>query len=164
MRVFRSLFAASLTLVAVAVAGDPAADLDERGVVALEQALRDAGTLGRVMNLAAHPDDEDSGMLALCRHGFGLRTSAVYANRGEGGQNEIGPELYRELGAIREVETLRADRRIGAHAYFLGLEDFGFSKSADESFAHWGGKEAVVERVVLAYRRLRPDEIGRAHV
>ncbi|MBK6940965.1 MAG: PIG-L family deacetylase [Planctomycetes bacterium] len=144
-------------------AGDPAADLDERGIVALEQALLDAGTLGRVMNLAAHPDDEDSGMLALCRHGLGLRTSAVYANRGEGGQNEIGSELYRELGAIREVETLRADRRIGAHAYFLGLEDFGFSKSADESFTHWGGQEAVVERVVLVYRLVRPDVVFTNH-
>lgn len=144
-------------------AGDPAADLDERGIVALEQALLDAGTLGRVMNLAAHPDDEDSGMLALCRHGLGLRTSAVYANRGEGGQNEIGSELYRELGAIREVETLRADRRIGAHAYFLGLEDFGFSKSADEAFARWGGEQAVVERVVLVYRLLRPDVVFTNH-
>lgn len=147
----------------VVLGGDPAADLDEHGVVALEQALLDAGTLGRVMNLAAHPDDEDSGTLALCRHGLGLRTSAVYANRGEGGQNEIGSELYRELGAIREVETLRADRRIGAHAYFLGLEDFGFSKSADESFARWGGRDAVVERVVLVYRLLRPDVVFTNH-
>lgn len=164
MRVARWIgIALVATIAGVARAGDPAADLEETGIVALEQALRDAGTLGRVMNLAAHPDDEDSGMLALCRHGLGLRTSAVYANRGEGGQNEIGSELYRELGAIREVETLRADRRIGAHAYFLGLEDFGFSKSADESFARWGGREAVVERVVLVYRLLRPDVVFTNH-
>ncbi len=141
---------------------DPAADLRERGLVALEQALLDVRTLGRVMNLAAHPDDEDGATLALCRHGRGLRTFAVFANRGEGGQNEIGPELYRELGAIREVETVRATAREGATPFFLGLEDFGYSKTAEESFAKWD-RERTVERVVEALRRLRPDVVFTNH-
>jgi len=150
-----------LTTLFLALA-DPAADLNERGVVGIEQALLDATTIGRVMNLAAHPDDEDGATLAFCRHGHGLRTFAVFANRGEGGQNEIGPELYRELGAIREAETLRACRRVGATAYFLGLEDYGYSKTAVEAFDKWG-RDRVTERVVYAIRRIRPDVIFTNH-
>ena len=138
-------------------------DLEEKGVVAIEQRLLDVQTIGRAMNLAAHPDDEDGATLALLRHKHGLRTFAVFANRGEGGQNEIGSELYRELGAIREGETLRAAARLGAKAVFLGLEDFGYSKTADESFERWGGRDAVVERLVYAYRRLRPDVVFTNH-
>lgn len=149
-------------LAAPATAIDPAADLRDTGIVALEQALLDVTTLGRVMNLAAHPDDEDGATLALCRHGRGLDAIAVFANRGEGGQNEIGSGLYRELGAIREIETVRATAREGATPYFLGLEDFGYSKTADESFRRWG-RTRTVERVVYAVRRLRPDVVFTNH-
>lgn len=162
LRTSHTLFLWLLLALAVPLTEPARAAAGERGVIAVEQALLDLTTIGRVMNLAAHPDDEDGGTLALCRHGRGLSAFAVFANRGEGGQNEIGTELYRELGAIREVETLRATAREGAEAYFLGLEDYGYSKTADEAFQRWG-EDRVVERIVYALRRLRPDVVFTNH-
>lgn len=155
------LFFIALVRVQAALAAD--GDLRERGLVALEQRLLDIGTIGRVMNIAAHPDDEDGATLAYCRHRLGVRTMTVFANRGEGGQNEIGAELYRDLGAIREVETRRAADWLGNHPYFLGLEDFGFCKTAEEAFLRWGGQAHVTERMVFALRSLRPDVVFSNH-
>ncbi len=140
-----------------------AQDAPDPAAVRIQQDLLDLGTIGRVMNLAAHPDDEDGATLAYCRHGQGLFTVAVFANRGEGGQNEIGPELYEDLGKIREKETLSATSIEGAEACFLGLTDFGFSKNADEAFAKWGGVDHVTERVTWAIRKYRPDVIFTNH-
>lgn len=136
--------------------------LADPALVRLEQALRDARTIGRVVCVAAHPDDEDGATLALLRHRYGLRTFCVFANRGEGGQNERGPELGRRLGAIREAETLAAMDLVGARAYFLGLEDFGYTKTAEEAFRRWG-EERTVERLVRAIRALRPDVVFTNH-
>ena len=91
-----------------------------------------------VMNLAAHPDDEDGRTLTYYRNAKNAVAYSVIYTRGEGGQNEIGPELYEELGAIRTDETERAARILGTQTYFLNFKDFGYSKKASEAFEFWG--------------------------
>lgn len=116
-----------------------------------------------VMNLAAHPDDEDGSTLAYYRHAKDAIAYSVIFTRGEGGQNEIGPELYDELGAIRTRETERAARRLGTQVYFLNFKDFGFSKSADETFERWGSRDHVTSRLVYFIRKLKPDVLFTNH-
>src|SRR5690606_973315 len=116
-----------------------------------------------VMNLAAHPDDEDGSTLAYFRHGRDAIAYSVIFTRGEGGQNEIGPELYEELGVIRTAETERAARRLGTQVYFLNFMDFGFSKSAEETFERWGGRDEVTSRLVYLIRKLKPDVLFTNH-
>ena len=116
-----------------------------------------------VMNLAAHPDDEDGRTLTYYRHAKDAATYSVIFTRGEGGQNEIGPELYEALGAIRTEETERAARRLGTQVYFLNFEDFGYSKHAAEAFERWGGRDAVTARLVYLIRKLKPDVLFTNH-
>jgi LmbE family N-acetylglucosaminyl deacetylase len=116
-----------------------------------------------VMNLAAHPDDEDGSTLAYYRRGRDAIAYSVIYTRGEGGQNEIGPELYEELGAIRTRETLGAARRLGTQVFFLNFKDFGFSKTAAETFERWGGRDEVTARVVYMIRKLKPDVLFTNH-
>lgn len=116
-----------------------------------------------VMNLAAHPDDEDGSTLAYYRQGRDAVAYSVIYTRGEGGQNEIGPELYEELGAIRTRETLRAARHLGTQVFFLNFKDFGFSKTAEETFERWGGEDEVTSRVVYLLRKLKPDILFTNH-
>lgn len=132
------------------------------GEIAFRQALRDMGTDLRLMCVAAHPDDEDGATLAMYRMRHGLKTYAVIATRGEGGQNEIGPELYEELAVIRTREMLAASRITGAETRFLDLPEFGFSKSKEETFAIWGHDEAL-RRMVRVIREIRPDVIITNH-
>lgn len=116
-----------------------------------------------VMNLAAHPDDEDGATLAYYRHAKDAIAYSVIFTRGEGGQNEIGPELYEALGALRTEETERAARVLGTQVYFLNYEDFGFSKHASEAFEAWGGRDAVTARLVYLIRLLKPDVLFTNH-
>ena len=114
------------------------------------------------MCVAAHPDDEDGTSLIVMRRKYGAHTVSLFSTFGEGGQNAIGPELYEELGAIRARETMAASEIQGSEPYFLGLRDFGFSKSRDETFQKWGQEEAL-RRMVLHIRKLRPDVIITNH-
>lgn len=114
------------------------------------------------MCVAAHPDDEDGTSLIVMRRKYGAHTVSLFSTFGEGGQNAIGPELYEELGAIRARETMAASEIQGSEPHFLGLKDFGFSKSADETFQKWGHDEAL-RRMVLQIRKLRPDVIITNH-
>jgi len=113
--------------------------------------------------LAAHPDDEDGATLAYYAKLRGVKTYSLYYTRGEGGQNEISSALGEELGRLRERETREAASVIGSEVYFLGFEDFGFSKTARETFAKWGGREKVVEKLVSYIRALKPDVIISRH-
>ena len=134
-----------------------------------------------VMNLAAHPDDEDGSTLATYRgHHDAVAYSVIYT-RGEGGQNEAGPELYERLGATRTRETEAAARILGTQVFFLNLYDFGFSKHADEAFDEWSrrrrgfwdtgagrlgadaGRRAVTAELVRLVRRLKPDVLFTNH-
>jgi LmbE family N-acetylglucosaminyl deacetylase len=128
----------------------------------LYQALLDLTNPWTVMCVAAHPDDEDGATLTVLRRKMGVHTVSLFSTYGEGGQNATGPELYEELGAIRARETEEAARIQGSEAHFLGLKDFGFSKSADEAFRVWGHDEAL-RRMVLKIRELRPDVIITNH-
>ncbi len=114
------------------------------------------------MCVAAHPDDEDGTSLIVMRHKYGAHTVSLFSTFGEGGQNAIGPELYEELGAIRARETMAAAEIQGSEPYFLGLKDFGFSKTRDEAFRFWGHENAL-GRMVLQIRKLRPDVIITNH-
>jgi LmbE family N-acetylglucosaminyl deacetylase len=130
--------------------------------VELHQALLDLTNPWTVMCIAAHPDDEDGTSLIVMRRKYGAHTISLFSTFGEGGQNAIGPELYEELGAIRARETKAAAEIQGSEPYFLGLKDFGYSKSPDETFRVWGHDEAL-RRMVLQIRKLRPDVIITNH-
>src|SRR2546421_5190975 len=151
-------------LITVPRAQQPAATTPQSSEdrVALYQALLDLTNPWTVMCIAAHPDDEDGTSLIVMRRKYGAHTVSVFSTFGEGGQNAIGPELYEELGAIRARETMAAAEIQGSEPHFLGLKDFGFSKSADEAFRVWGHDEAL-RRMVLEIRRLRPDVIITNH-
>jgi len=117
----------------------------------------------RVLNVAAHPDDEDAALLVWYRTQEYADTSVLYTTRGEGGQNAIGRELYEELGILRENEILAATEVYEARPWFLGFEDFGYSKRAEEAFERWGGEEEVVRRMTRMIRRLKPHRIFTHH-
>ena len=128
----------------------------------LHQALLDLTNPWTVMCLAAHPDDEDGSTLTVLRRKYGVHTVSLFSTYGEGGQNAVGPELYEELGVIRARETIAASAVQGSEPYFLGMKDFGFSKSAEETFRAWGRTEAL-RRMVFQIRKLRPDAIITNH-
>jgi LmbE family N-acetylglucosaminyl deacetylase len=134
----------------------------ENDAAELYQSLLDLQNPWTVMCVAAHPDDEDGATLTLLRRKYGVHTVTVFSTYGEGGQNAVGPELYEELGVIRSRETKEAARIQGSEAYFLGLRDFGFSKSSAEAFRFWNHDEAL-SRMVLKIRQLRPDIIITNH-
>lgn len=128
----------------------------------LHQALLDLQNPWTVMCVAAHPDDEDGSSLTVLRRKYGVHTVSLFSTFGEGGQNAVGPELYEELGVIRAHETIAASEVQGSEPHFLGFRDFGFSKSAEETFRAWGERE-MLRRMVLQIRRLRPDVIITNH-
>jgi LmbE family N-acetylglucosaminyl deacetylase len=115
------------------------------------------------MCVAAHPDDEDGSTLTILRRKYGMHTVSLFSTFGEGGQNAVGPELYEELGVIRARETMAAAEVQGSEPHFLGFKDFGFSKSAEETYRIWGGEKEVLRRMVLQIRLLRPDVIITNH-
>jgi hypothetical protein len=114
--------------------------------VSMQQTLLDLSHEGVLMGVSAHPDDEDGATLAYYRMKYGITTYSVFLTRGEGGQNEIGPELYEQLGVLRTEETQQAARIQETEVAFLNFEDFGYSKTATEAFHRWGGKQEVVGR------------------
>ena len=128
-----------------------------------QQALRDLGGSTVVMDLSAHPDDEDGSSLAMYRMMHGARTYSVLFTRGEGGQNEKGPELYEQLGVLRSEETRAAGRILGTEVVFLNFPDFGFSKTATETFRFWGGQTEVLRRLVYVIRKYKPDVLFTNH-
>ncbi|HUE86038.1 MAG TPA: PIG-L family deacetylase [Vicinamibacterales bacterium] len=130
----------------------------ERGEPALRLMLRKLDTVGNFMMTTAHPDDENNAMLAFYAHGNGFRTSLVSATRGEGGQNEIGPELFEALAVLRTEELLAAHHFDGAEQYFTRAVDFGYSFSVDETFEKWG-KQEILGDYVRMIRTIRPDVI-----
>ncbi len=135
---------------------------DERGIVALDQALREITNPFTVLCIAARPGDEDYGALAYVRKKLGARTVILFATRGEGEDSPARAELDQELGAVRTREAIEAARVIGSDVFFLNLRDIGHSKSADEALSAWGHDEAL-RRMVRAIRLLRPDVIITNH-
>lgn len=119
--------------------------------------LRRLGTTAQLMQTVAHPDDEDGGMLTLESRGRGDSVLLMTLNRGEGGQNKVGSNLSDVLGVLRTLELLAADEYYGVQERFSRVADFGFSKSADETFAKWGGHDVALADMVRVIRTFRPD-------
>ena len=131
---------------------------ENQGAAAAWRALLRLRTAATVLHTTAHPDDEDGALLTCLSRREGVRTGLLTLNRGEGGANAVGPELYDALGVVRTEELLAAGRYYGVDQMFTRVTDFGFSKRMDETLEHWG-KENVLRDVVRAVRMYRPDVI-----
>ncbi len=132
-------------------------DLGEAG---LKLRLRRLQTTARLLQTVAHPDDEDGGMLTLESRGKGVSTTLLTLNRGEGGQNKVGSNLFDVLGVLRTLELLAADRYYGVDQRFTRVADFGFSKTPEETFQKWRGHDTALADMVRVIRTIRPDVIA----
>jgi LmbE family N-acetylglucosaminyl deacetylase len=130
----------------------------DEGASGLGLALRQLGRSGAVLYITAHPDDENNGVLTRLTRGLGLRAGLLTVTRGDGGQNEIGPELFQALGILRTEELAAAHRYDGAEQYFTRAFEFGYSFSVEETFDKWD-RERILEDVVRVIRAFRPDVI-----
>ncbi|MFY0601441.1 MAG: PIG-L family deacetylase [Cyclobacteriaceae bacterium] len=122
------------------------------------QMLEKLNTLGSVLYVAAHPDDENTQLISYFANGMHLRTGYLSATRGDGGQNLIGTEIKESLGVIRTQELLAARGIDGGEQFFSRAVDFGYSKHPDETFDKWD-KDQVLADFVWAIRKFRPDII-----
>src|SRR6266404_2398074 len=156
MRIFA--FALLPSLVYLAAFSPAQAQRDQYGAAEIELQLEKLNVLGSVLMIAAHPDDENTALLAYFARGRKLRTAYLSATRGEGGQNLIGSERGAALGVIRTQELLAARHIDGAEQFFTRAIDFGYSKSADETLGKWG-RDKVLSDVVWVIRNFRPDVV-----
>ena len=120
--------------------------------------LQKLNVLGSVLYVAAHPDDENTRVIAYMANEKKFNTAYLSATRGDGGQNLVGSEIRELLGLIRTQELLAARRTDGGHQYFSRANDFGYSKSSEETFEIWN-KEEVLADFVRVYRKHKPDLI-----
>src|SRR6185503_15708862 len=127
----------------------------DTGAAGLVQLLQRLQTTASVLHTGAHPDDEDSAFLARAARGDHARVAYLSLNRGEGGQNIIGSELFDALGVIRTEELLQARRLDGGEQFFTRTFDFGFSKRCDEAAAKWNEHD-VLGDMVRVIRMFRP--------
>ncbi|MBL8114884.1 MAG: PIG-L family deacetylase, partial [Acidobacteria bacterium] len=139
----------------VAVAAAPRSTPDAAGLAKKLAKLR---VVGKVLYVAAHPDDENTAFLAWAANGRLVDTAYLSMTRGDGGQNLIGSEKGELIGLIRTQELLAARRVDGAQQLFTRAVDFGYSKNPEETLAIWG-KDAVLSDTVRAIRTFRPDVI-----
>jgi len=140
---------------AILRARSPSLDID-RGAAGAWQAINKLTTTASLLHTTAHPDDEQGGMLALAGRKWGARTALLTLNRGEAGDNAIGPELFDALGLIRSDELAQAAGYYGLdEQYFTLAADYGFSKRLDEALEQWD-RRAIVGDMVRAIRTCRP--------
>lgn len=130
----------------------------DTGATGLGLALRQLPNDGLVLYVTAHPDDENNGVLVALNRGRGLKTALLTTTRGDGGQNEIGPELFQAIGILRSEELAAVHKYDGADQYFTRAYEFGYSFSVEETFEKWG-KEEILRDMVKVIRTIRPDVI-----
>ncbi|WP_342748228.1 PIG-L family deacetylase [Virgibacillus ndiopensis] len=139
MKKFFYLMLSVLLITLLPLPGQGQAKENNEPDVALWNAIKPLDTTVTFLNTGAHPDDERSDLLAYLSRGLGVKTASLIANRGEGGQNEIGNELGNALGIIRSNEMIEAAKITGVKAHHLSkttsdpIYDFGFSKSPEET-------------------------------
>ncbi|HET7457397.1 MAG TPA: PIG-L family deacetylase, partial [Gemmatimonadaceae bacterium] len=149
----------ALAILALAYASVPTPLLSQdRGAAALGDLVAGLGTSARVLIVGAHPDDEDTRLIAWLARGRHVETAYLTLTRGDGGQNLIGNELGEALGVVRTEELLAARRIDGASQYFTRAYDFGFTKSADEAWTHWP-HDTLLGDVVKVVRAFKPHVI-----
>ena len=147
-----------LPVILLSLAGPASAQPNLSGAAKARQSLERLNVVGSVLMIAAHPDDENTALLAYLAKGRHLRTGYLSLTRGEGGQNLIGSEQGDLMGVIRTQELLAARRIDGGEQFFSRAIDFGFSKTADETLAKWG-RDAVLGDAVWVIRKFRPDVV-----
>src|SRR5687768_16958486 len=125
---------------------------------AILQDLRSFNTVGTVLHIAAHPDDENTQAITYLARGRGYRTAYLSLTRGDGGQNLLGPQLGEALGVARTQELLAARRVDGGRQYFTRAKDFGYSKNSEETLSVWDRRE-ILGDIVRVIREFRPDVI-----
>src|SRR5687767_6639509 len=131
----------------------------DRGAAALGELVSGLGMSARVLMIGAHPDDEDTPLIAWLARGRHADVAYLSLTRGDGGQNLIGNELGEALGVIRTEELLAARRIDGAHQYFGRAYDFGFSKTADETRKHWP-QDSLLQDAITVVRAFRPHIVA----
>ena len=129
----------------------------DTGVLGLKQELLRLQTTARLMQVVAHPDDEDGGMVTLESRGHGVATLLLTLTHGEGGQNKLGSNLFDELGVLRTLELTASDRYYGVEQRFSHVADFGYSKNPEETFEKWHGHDVALGDIVRVIRTFRPD-------
>ncbi len=129
----------------------------DTGILGLKQMLLRLQTTARLMQVTAHPDDEDGGMLTLESRGNGDAALLMSLTHGEGGQNKLGSNLFDELGVLRTLELTASDRYYGVEQRFSHVADFGYSKNADETFQKWRGHDIALGDIVRVIRTFHPD-------
>ncbi len=152
----RRLVPVLLAVVSLAAPGRAAEAPQAMDSAHIRLALEKLNVLGRALYVAAHPDDENTGLISYWANGALYDAAYLSLTRGDGGQNLIGPELREELGVIRTQELLAARRIDHGQQFFTRANDFGFSKSADETLRIWD-REKVLADVVWVMRKFQPD-------
>lgn len=127
-----------------------------QGAAGLVQKLERLTTTASALHTGAHPDDEDSALLARLARGDHARVAYLALNRGEGGQNVLGPEFYEALGVIRTEELLQARALDGAEQFFTRVVDFGYTVNMPETERKWGGRDVPLADMVRVIRMFRP--------
>src|SRR5436309_473387 len=135
-----------------------AAPPEQLAPAAIAQELRNFGVVGTVLHVGAHPDDENTQLIAYLVRGRGYRAAYLSLTRGDGGQNEIGGEFDEKLGVARTQELLAARRIDGGQQFFTRAIDFGFSKTPEETLRFWD-REQVLADVVRIIRSFRAGVI-----
>ncbi|MEP6732209.1 MAG: PIG-L family deacetylase [bacterium] len=148
----------TLTLGLIALAAPRLLFSQERGATVLGESVAGLDVTARVLVIGAHPDDEDTQLITWLARGRQVETGYLSLTRGDGGQNLIGNELGVQLGMIRTEELLAARRLDGGRQFFTRAFDFGFSKTADETYKHWP-KDSILRDVVTVVRAFRPQII-----
>ena len=158
IRAFGARLLASGLVVLAAAGGHAQQPAPDRGAVDLAENVRGLGTTARVLMIGAHPDDEDTQLIAWLAKGRHVETAYLSLTRGDGGQNLIGNELGIQLGMIRTEELLAARRIDGGRQYFARAFDFGFSKTLEETMQRWP-HDSILKDMVAIVRAFRPQVI-----